>query len=110
MGASEFFDYGYGKTPDAAFSEARQRAEYDYGHAGYTGTMAEKDSFVMIPLPPRKNPIKYAEKLMTDQDSRIDDKWGPAGCIEVRISPNDRKRLKLGRGIKKYLFFGWASS
>jgi len=110
VGASEFFDYGYGKTADEAFRSCRDQAAYDYGHAGYTGTMAEKDEFVMIPVPARKNPIKYAEKLLADADSRIDDKWGPAGCIEIRVSPADRKKQKLERGVKKYLFFGWASS
>lgn len=36
-----------------------------------------------------------AHGLIGNRDPRIDDKWGPAGCI------------KLTNG--KYYFFGWAS-
>ncbi len=39
---------------------------------------------------------KYAEFLINEDDSRIADKWGPAGCISL-----DKN---------EYLFFGWASS
>lgn len=96
MGACEFFTTE--KAPDArkAFSAARERAQYDHGHSGYTGTIAEKHEFVLFSVPEGQDPIAYANDLLDRNDSRVSDKWGPAGCV------------KLEEG--KYLFFGWASS
>ena len=47
MGAEAFSTISYGKSADDAFRTAKIDAEYEHGHAGYTGTIAEKDSFVM---------------------------------------------------------------
>jgi len=112
MGAVDFSHFAKGKTAQEAFIAARDQAHYDHGHAGYTGTIAEKHSFVMIPFQPpepeqnadpqailkrrRAMAEDFAYTLIDDDDRRIVDKWGPAGCID------------LGGG--EYLFFGWASS
>lgn len=96
MGANDFMVRSKGTTPDKAFVAAREQALYDYGHRGYTGTIAEKSSFTMIQLPEGYDPVKYAYELIDKCDSRIDDKWGPAGCIKINQ--------------EEYLFFGWASS
>ncbi|WP_165848748.1 hypothetical protein [Mesorhizobium delmotii] len=50
----------------------------------------------MVDLPPGIEPADYARLLTDKQDPRIDDKWGPAGCLD------------LGGG--EYYFFGWAST
>jgi hypothetical protein len=96
MGAETFFQTASGKTAADAFKAAREEALYDYGHSGYTGSIAEKNEFTLIPLPAGKKPMDYAQELIDVDDERIDDKWGPAGCLHV--SDN------------KWLFFGWASS
>ncbi len=96
MGANEFYARANGKTAAAAFRNAKDRAYYDYGHRGYTGSLAEKDGFCEIAVPDGVDPAAYAQELMEKQDERIDDKWGPAGCV----------KLKDG----EWLFFGWASS
>jgi hypothetical protein len=96
MGASVFFQKAMGTSPKAAFSAARAQALYDHGHAGYSGTLAEKHSFVEIKAPDGLDPSGYAEKLISDGDVRVDDKCGPAGCVRV--------------GPEEFLFFGWASS
>ena len=96
MGADQFTQTGFGETASKAFKSAYEEACYDFGHRGYTGSMAEKDSFVEIPLPADKTAEDYAYELMDKEDERVDDKWGPAGC------------LKVAKG--EYLFFGWASS
>lgn len=93
MGAETFFVEASGKTAEMAFSKAVEEARYDFGHRGYTGTIAEKGDFVMIQC--EGDAHEYADQLIEDCDSRIDDKWGPAGC--VRTSDGN------------YLFFGWAS-
>ena len=99
MGARDFFHEAEGHTPKEAFIKARDEAAYDYGHAGYTGTIAEKGSFVMIKVPKGKDPQDYAQELVDKCDHRIDNKWGPAGCI----------LLEEGEENNRYLFFGYAS-
>lgn len=95
MGACTFFVKGRGLSAKDAFQDLVEAAQYDHGHSGYTGTIAEKLSFVMINLPEGREPGDYADDLIDRQDARINDKWGPAGCFD------------LGGG--EYYFFGWAS-
>lgn len=96
MGAETFKQTASGPTAELAFTNAVDAALYSHGHSGYTGTIAEKDEFVLIDLPSGQDASAYSDQLINQADPRIDDKWGPAGCIE------------LGGG--EYLFFGWASS
>jgi hypothetical protein len=96
MGANTFAERATGKSPKEAFIAARERAQYDHGHSGYSGTIAEKQDFVLIDLPAGIDADTYANQLIMAGDPRIDDKWGPAGCIAC------------GKG--SFLFFGWASS
>lgn len=98
MGASQFVVVGKGKSAVAAFNSRVEKALYEYGHSGYTGTIAEKDRFVIIPCPSDIDPETYAYQLLKDGDPRISDKWGPAGCIVIN------------KENKEYLFFGWASN
>lgn len=95
MGATTFSVSAKGKTAQEAFDKAVASAKRSYGHDGYTGSIAEKRSFAMITPPKGEDAIAYANKLMDDDDPRISDKWGPAGCI--KLDPTT------------FLFFGWAS-
>ena len=86
MGAEEFDTVVLGEDDlQAAFAAARHRAEYDYGHAGYTGTIAEKDSVVVIQneAVPIDQAWAIAAPLLDNDDPRIADKWGPAGAIRI---------------------------
>lgn len=98
MGATTFETVASGKTAEEAFAAACERARHLNGWGGYTGTIAEKHSFVMVSRArlPRPEAKALAAKLIEEEDSRVDDKRGPAGCI-----PLDDDR---------FLFFGWASS
>lgn len=96
MGANVFMITAKGGDAREAFISAVREAQYECGHGGYTGTIAEKDNFNVIALKEGLEPREYADKLIDDCDPRIDDKWGPAGCFD------------LGGG--RYFFFGWASS
>ncbi len=106
MGAIDFIERAKGSTPEKAFYDVVGAALLEEGHGGYSGTIAEKESFVMIAIPDHilagmdgdmgEKAEVYAQELIDDDDPRIEDKWGPAGCID------------LGGG--EYLFFGWASS
>ena len=95
MGATTFLDIASGVSAKEAFNNAYQKALMEYGHRGYTGTIAEKDGYVMITVPEGIDARAYANQLLDDDDARISDKWGPAGCIKLSGD--------------KYMFFGWAS-
>jgi len=95
MGAATFFVEAKGTTAKEAFQNAILNTRHQICFGGYSGTIAEKDNFIMISLPVNENPLDYANKLIYAEDKRINDKWGPAGCIKIRE--------------KEYLFFGWAS-
>lgn len=127
MGACIFTTTATGDTAQAAFANAVNDAAWEHGHGGYTGTIAEKQSFVTIPdtmervrsrvekadlgegrkyMPdaldrardsndPQKQAWAIARALLEIGDDRIDNKWGPAGCILIKP--------------KTWLFFGWAS-
>jgi hypothetical protein len=99
MGAQTFLvrSKGHDDNIQKAFWAAQEEAAWEYGHGGYTGTLAEKYEWVEFddvePLPLEEARAK-AESLL--DDPRVDDKWGPAGAL----------RIKDGG----WLFFGWASS
>lgn len=96
MGASPFITVAHGSTVQRAFNEAVESASFEEGHGGYTGTIAEKNSFVRIELPKDTKPYEEANRLINEDDGRISDKWGPAGVFEL--------------GKDTWLFFGWAPS
>lgn len=126
MGADQFMTTARGRTATEAFKSAVDDARHEHGHGGYTGSIAEKSRFVVIEkgeaaaLAARLraeakkpdadaveitslaksveagNPEALATALLELADRRVEDKWGPAGCI--RISDDN------------WLFFGWASS
>ena len=103
MGAETFYHTAPGKTAHKAFASAVKDAAYEFGHRGYTGSIAEKDSYVLVTkevFANRDAAMDYADKLIDECDERIDDKWGPAGCVQFE-NP---------LGEVEYLFFGWASS
>jgi hypothetical protein len=114
MGADNFYVVRSGKSARDAFHAAVEEAAYEYGHGGYTGTIAEKYEFVTFPIPEGVEPREAANRatigqadkdgwLIPDPDPTIQkiaevaqDKWGPAACFD------------LGNG--QYAFFGLASS
>ena len=113
MGGCDFVNGYVGKlSPEDAFNELVESARHSHGHGGYTGTIAEKDGFIMKECPPRKDPEKYASEIIEEND-----KWGPAFCIEVKRSYlakikklSYNKWCKGKKGIRAYIFCGIASS
>ena len=57
MGAEQFWHEANGKDAQEAFNNAIEKALYDYGHRGYSGTIAEKESFTEIEVPEGKIPV-----------------------------------------------------
>lgn len=62
MGATTFFTYATGKTAKEAFASAQAEARYDHGHSGYTGTIAEKPSFIEFYVSLSDLPIQEMEQ------------------------------------------------
>lgn len=102
MGACDFTSHAFdkdGNRMEKCFREAVREAQWEHGHGGYTGTIAEKGSVVLIPevvAETWEEGDRLAYKMIHDDDDRIDDKWGPAGAIRVKN--------------KGWVFFGMASS
>lgn len=102
MGASDFYQFqpDTGGSFNDSFDTARESAAWEYGHGGYTGTLAEKhdvevmDAVSIFTLAEAED---LARKYINDEDPRIRDKWGPAGAIRV------------GGDKPGWLFFGTAS-
>lgn len=96
MGSVDFITHAEGATAQEAFDEAVHDAQYNYGPAGCTGTIAEKTCFVPISGTPMSlsDAEKVAVKLLDADDVRISDKAGPAGVIPIDDG--------------SWLFFGWA--
>lgn len=110
MGGQQFTKVGVGTNARDAFSKLVDQAQYQHGHGGYTGTIAEKHEFKLLALPPgvaaldmaewvqgyvtpeyrgqyRKWDPKYPAHL-EDEVRRAwkvsMDKWGPAAAYEIR--------------------------
>jgi len=108
MGAATFRDSGTGKSAKHVFHELKEEAEYQFGHDDYTGTIAEKSSFIEFTPPTGmsvKEFINAIESYDEEEDNNVpsevkrawevyDDKWGPAVCV---------------KDGDKYTFLGWAS-
>lgn len=62
-----------------AFRQIQDRARYNHGHAGYTGTIAEADGFREV-LHPEFETYEAARKWA---DSYVE-KWGPAIVVSVK--------------------------
>lgn len=136
MGATEFSVIETGRTAQEAFTRARERALYDYGHAGHTGTIAEKGTFKIMGelssryldriehymihaqdwhYSTRKNkrrlpegiPETVAPMFVKAVDLYLDE-WGPAVCFE--ITGTKAKEIKESMGRKgtwdKVFWFG----
>ena len=126
MGAEAFVSVSsLCNNADEAYRLVVRDAQYEHGHGGYSGTIAEKSGYYLIPRPHGMRP-ETIEKAVWDLFNSYDekahkywkrkiakevydtiveawdkDKWGPAACMKVT-----------GRatGKNKYMFFGMASS
>jgi len=106
MGAAWFTTYTVGHNPTVNFREAVADARYEHGGGGFTGTIAEKSTYVVItgrPVSPAEAG-EIAAELVDAEDERVVDSWGPAGAIPVK-QPGGDPRADVPDG---WLFVGWA--
>ena len=101
MGASVFTNWEAGKDPDAAFFSLKDREIMQYGFAGYSGRIVEKEDFEIIPQEEFIESGLTLDEFIDEMldDPRFDDKWGPAAALAYTRN-----------GVDGWLFFGWASS
>ena len=94
MGSCSFIRSSKGSTAKEAFDLAVKEDTIAYGNSGYTGSIAEKTTFIMLEYPvDTDHTLSISDALQNHP--QIQDKWGPAACIDC--------------GNGEYLFFGWAS-
>ena len=108
MGAEQFVEYGSGVDIQDAFYKVVEQALWEFGHGGYSGTIAEKGECrelkMSVPQPmidSRDGDIiqaseDFAYYCLDEEDKWWDDKWGPCAGFHVKDD--------------LYCFFGWASS
>ena len=63
--------------PRKAFEAAKRSAEWERGRGGYSGTIAEKDSFRIL----SRTPMAMADAAEFVRNKQDNDKWGPAYAI-----------------------------
>lgn len=103
MGAEKFEVRASAKTAEEAFEKLRDEALYDYGHRGYTGTIAEKSEFRMVARGNEEPLSSVVDRCDRDPRHFSNDKWGPAACVD--IGPDAKTP-----DHRVFVFFGWASS
>jgi hypothetical protein len=106
MGAATFTNYQSGTSVEDCFKDAVANALHWHGHGGYTGTIAEKDSYTIISDQgmPYQQAVALADGMLSERNDTVDDKWGPAGAIRVKQRVSKHHARMAG-----WLFFGWAS-
>ena len=85
MGGRFFTEYGEGTDAGDAFRKAVEQAQYDYGHSGYTGTIAEKTKFIMVEMPEGQDEEDFAWAILRGDiiEGTVTAKDGPAGCVDL---------------------------
>ena len=88
-GGATFYNFGRGTNANQIFSELVNSAKHEYGHGGYTGTIAEKDGFKVVASPMTMQQARQKADEMIDQN----EKWGPAFAIPVTGKTGEKEIL-----------------
>lgn len=113
MGAEQFTEYSGIADLDVAFRTAVDEAAWDHGHSGYTGTIAEKSSFVIYTPPEGITAEQAVSSFDAAWDGTITPSWADAGWHQALEYYNDKwgpcvaVRNVLQGG---WIFTGYASS
>lgn len=138
MGAEVFEVESGGKDLNEAFTRAVDNATYDWGHSGYTGTIAEKPGVYLIPTPAGvlarevKRTVEDAQGFDYKEDWAEGEKVAEAFAQVVKWYGEDEASKIVKKsddkwddaiaieltdediipkdGERWFLFFGWASS
>jgi hypothetical protein len=98
-------------TTDTAFANVVSSAQHEHGAGGYSGTIAEKHSCVLVTkVKSKKNAQRIIDAFIhssyqsiemyrEEVKESVDDKWGPASAVRFPVSATE----------DTIIFFGWAS-
>lgn len=81
MGGTTFLTFQRGDDPHTAYVQAVADAQWMHGHGGYSGTIAEKQGYVLVGLPTGFTAASLFATLqdywLEDDDliGRVDDRW-----------------------------------
>jgi hypothetical protein len=79
-GGTDFSVFVPGSDASKAFREAQDDASHEHGRGGYSGTIAEKNGYVLR----RSAPMTREEAHhFSDKDIEQNDKWGPAFAVPI---------------------------
>jgi hypothetical protein len=88
VGKQDFIQYAEGVDLDTAFNAAIKKAQHEYGHGGFTGTIAEKEDFGCFALTDEPMTLDeataLANQMLDERDERCVDWDLPACAIPVR--------------------------
>jgi hypothetical protein len=111
MGAESFEVYSGEQDSGAAFAVLREQALYDFGHAGYTGTIAEKTGFVIYNPPTHVSSREAVAALVDSYSTRPE--WADAQFDHIASIYNDKWADAVAIGDDEgfgWYFIGWASA
>jgi len=111
MGSAEFYCESIGKNAQEAFNRAIEDARHEYGHRGYTGTVAEKHDFRRAIFPKKPTKKNFGDQVYELSDKA--DKFDSALYYEFTgvMLAEARKKHAVPKGshAKVFAFFGLAS-
>jgi hypothetical protein len=111
MGSNNFANTGFAKTAQEAYNDLCDRATWEHGHDPYNGTISTTFGFTVQPISPaayvtQKRITQKAIDRWLERAWDNTDKHTPCWCLEL---PKSHAKGR-GRGVKAYLFAGWANS
>jgi hypothetical protein len=101
MGAESFYNRKSARTAGEAFDSLQRQALEECGNRGYTGTIAEKCGFEMVPLLADETLNACVERCWEDAKHFVHDSCNPAACIDCGPDPKQP-------GLRVFYFFGMA--
>lgn len=98
MGGTTFIDSAKAATAADAYRQLCERALHEYGHGGYTGSIAEKSGYVQFSMPDGFTPEELADVLVDWQPDappiRRDVLWER----DVTITARERRQFSVPVG------------
>lgn len=86
MGSESGIDQEYGSDLNDAYRNLVETAQWEHGHGGYTGTIAESSGVHLLQTESlsRDDAFELAEKLFEEGHPELE-KWGPALAIPLIV-------------------------
>lgn len=104
MGAHDLSQIAFGASAKDAYNSAVAEALHERGHDPYNGTISTTKGFEMKPLAQGKF-TRAAIRRWEEAALNATEKWGRCHCLEL---PRSYAKGK-ARGVRAYLFVGWAA-